>query len=233
MKKMKRKNKKGLVAAICLLGAFLLWTGLVCLIDVQAIGPRGSRVGLATLNGGVHGLTGENMSLYILTDWLGLVPIGVALGFAILGLFQWIKRKRLSAVDRSILVLGVFYAVVIAVFLFFEVVVVNYRPVLIEGILEASYPSSTTLLVTCVMPTAMMQFSSRIKSVRWRRAVSFAITAFVVFMVVGRLLSGVHWVTDIIGGALLSAGLVTGYWYFSSCGEEYPNGGFSRSGNSF
>lgn len=216
MKKMKRKNKKGLVAAICLLGAFVLWTVLVCLVDVQAIGPEKSQVGFATLNRWVHSLTGVHMPLYILSDWLGLVPIGVTLGFAILGLFQWIRRKRLSAVDRSILILGGFYAVVIVAFLLFEVVVINYRPVLIEGVLEASYPSSTTLLVTCVMPTAMMQFSSRIKSVGWRRAVSFAITAFVLFMVVARLLSGVHWVTDIIGGALLSAGLITGYWYAST-----------------
>ena len=207
---MKRKNKKGLVVAICLLGAFVLWTVLVCLVDVQAIGPRESNVGFATLNVWFHDLTGVHISLYVLTDWLGLVPIFVALGFAAFGGVQWIQRKRLLAVDRSIFILGGFYAVVIAAFLFFEAVVINYRPVLIEGILEASYPSSTTLLVLCVMPTAMMQFFDRIKSTFWRRAMFFVITAYVLFMVVGRLLSGVHWVTDIIGGVLLGAGRVTG-----------------------
>ena len=113
--------------------------------------------------------------------------------------------------DYNILILGGFYIVVMAVYVLFEVFVVNYRPVLIGGILEASYPSSTTMLVMCVMPTAIMQFSARIKNNILKRFVASAITVFVVFMVIGRLLSGVHWFTDIIGGALLSAGLVMMY----------------------
>ena len=44
-----------------------------------------------------------------------------------------------------------------------------------------------------------------------KRCVAVAIAAFIVFMVVGRLVSGVHWLTDIIGGMLLSTGLVTAY----------------------
>ena len=80
-----------------------------------------------------------------------------------LGLGQLLKGKSLLKVERSILALGVFYAVVMAAYLVFEVWVVNYRPVLIEGALEASYPSSTTLLVLCVMPTAMMQLRQRIQ----------------------------------------------------------------------
>jgi undecaprenyl-diphosphatase len=138
----------------------------------------------------------------------------VALGFAVWGLYQWIKRKNILAVDRSILVLGVFYIAVIAVYVLFEYVVINRRPVLIEGYLEASYPSSTTMLVTCVMPTAAMQFDSRIKNRALRLCVNAAIIAFVAFMVIGRLISGVHWLTDIIGGMLISAGLVSAYCAF-------------------
>jgi len=191
--------------------AFVMWTAAVRLIDVQAIGPQASSVGLATINRFVHTLTGVHMSLYTITDWLGLVPIGVALGFAILGLVQWIRRKHLTKVDRSILVLGGFYLAVMAAYLFFENFVVNYRPILIDGCLEASYPSSTTMLVLCVMPTAAMQLRVRIKNTVLRCWVSFAIAAFVIFMVTGRLLSGVHWASDIIGGILLSAGLVSAY----------------------
>ena len=148
------------------------------------------------------------MLLYTVTDWLGLVPILFALGFAMLGLSQWIKRKNIRKVDWSILVLGVFYAAVMAIYVFFEKYVINYRPVLIEGVLEASYPSSTTMLVLCVMPTAVMQLRSRIRNPILRRIISAVISGFVVFMVAGRLISGVHWVTDILGGMLLSAGLV-------------------------
>ena len=214
---MEKKNKKRLVLGVSLVVAFVLWTILVCFVDVRAIGPEGSSVGFAALNGFVHELTGVNWFLYTITDWLGIVPIAVALGFAILGLVQLIKRKSLWKVDHSILALGVFYIVVMAAYIFFEVVVINYRPTLIDGYLEASYPSSTTMLVMCVMPTAAMQLNVRIKNTVLRRCAVITIVAFTAFMVIGRLVSGVHWITDIIGGALLSAGLVTMYDVFGKC----------------
>ena len=199
-----------------MLAVFVLWTVLICFVDVQAIGPEGSSVGFSTINGFIHELTGVNWFLYTVTDWLGLVPIGVAFGFAVLGLVQWIKRKSLLKVDRSILTLGGFYIVVMAVYILFEIVVINYRPTLINGYLEASYPSSTTMLVMCVMPTAMMQLRARIKNDLFRRCVMFAIAVFIAFMVIGRLVSGVHWISDIIGGVLLSAGLVMMYYSVSN-----------------
>jgi len=208
---MEKIRKKMLFMGAVFLGAFVLWTVLVSYVDVRAIGQNASSVGFATLNGYVHNLTGVNMFLYTITDWLGLVPIGVAFGFAVLGLVQWVGRKSLFKVDRSILALGGFYIIVLAMYIFFEIVVINYRPVLIDGYLEASYPSSTTMLVMCVMPTAMMQLHARIKSDVFRRCVLISIAAFTAFMVIGRLASGVHWLTDIIGGALVSAGLVITY----------------------
>ena len=213
---MKKETKKNFGIAAILLGAFVVWTAAVRLVNVQPIGPQGSAVGFATINGWVHDLTGVHMALYTVTDWLGLVPIGVAMGFALLGLIQWIKRKHLRQVDFSILVLGGFYLLVMAAYVLFEVVVINYRPVLINGCLEASYPSSTTMLVLCVMPTTLMQLNARIKNQTLKRWVGFGITAFILFMVIGRLLSGVHWFTDIIGGALLSAGLVMLYYSITS-----------------
>lgn len=208
---MNKKQKRLFPLAAGMLVAFAVWTVLVRYVDVRPIGPMGSSVGFAALNSRVHALTGVNLSLYTVTDWLGLVPFAVAAGFGILGLVQWIKRKSLWRVDRSILVLGVFYVAVIAAYVFFEYVVINYRPILINGVREASYPSSTTMLVLCVMPTALMQLRRRIRSLPIRRCITFLTVAFVAFMVIGRLLSGVHWITDIIGGAMLSAGLVSLY----------------------
>ena len=204
-------KRKKLYAALALIAAFILWTAVVSFIDVQAIGPQGSRVGLSAVNGWFHGLTGVHMTLYTVTDWLGLVPVAVVMAFAMLGLIQWFKRKQLFLVDRSILILGGFYVIVMGAYVLFEELVINYRPVLIGGYLESSYPSSTTLLVLCVMPTAMLQLCSRIR-IKWlRAAVLAAIAAFMVFMVIGRAVSGVHWLSDIIGGGLLSAGLVLLY----------------------
>ena len=208
---MKKENQRNFCIAICMLLAFLLWTVAIQFVDVQAIGPQESSVGFATINQFVHNLTGVHLSLYTITDWLGLVPLVFVIGFALLGLIQWIKRKHLFKVDYNILILGGFYIIVMAVYVLFEMLVVNYRPVLIGGILEASYPSSTTMLVMCVMPTAIMQFNARIKNNVLKRCVASAIIAFIVFMVIGRLVSGVHWFTDIVGGALVSASLVLMY----------------------
>lgn len=208
----KEKSQKVLLSGIAMVVLFILWTVAISLIDVQPIGPQNSSVGFATLNGFIHSLTGVHMAIYTVTDWLGLIPLCFILGFALLGLIQLIKRKSLFKVDSSILVLGAFYIVVMAAYLFFEFYVVNYRPVLINGFLEASYPSSTTLLVMCVMPTAVMQLNSRIRNTKMKRAFAFALIAFTAFMVIGRLISGVHWITDIIGGAILSAGLVMIYY---------------------
>ena len=218
---MEKKNSRLFWVGVGLLAVFVLWTVLIRFVDVEAIGPRQSSVGFATLNGYIHNLTGVNMSLYVITDWLGLVPIGVAFGFAVLGLVQWIKRKSLLKVDQSILTLGGFYIVVMAVYILFEIVVINYRPTLINGYLEASYPSSTTMLVMCVMPTAMMQLRPRIKNDLFRRCVMLVIAVFIAFMVIGRLVSGVHWITDIIGGALFSAAIVL--MYYSICNVVTKN----------
>lgn len=196
---------------IGLLAAFLLWTLAVCGADVQPIGPLGSCVGFAGLNGYVHRLTGVHLWLYELTDLLSLVPLFICAIFGILGLGQWVRRKSLRRVDPDLLVLGGFYVVVILAFAVFEILEINYRPVLIEGRLEPSYPSSTTMLVLCVIPTARMQLRRRLTASRLRRWISGATRVFTTFMVLARLLSGVHWFTDIVGGILLSAGLVTIY----------------------
>ena len=201
------KWKKRLRAGIGLLVLFVLWTVLIRCVDVQAVGPKGTKVGFAAWNVWVHHLTGVHMTLYTVTDWLGLVPILICGCFGILGLCQWIRRKSLLQVDRDILLLGAYYLLVIAAYLFFEMVPINYRPILIDGYLEASYPSSTTLLVLSVMPTLKHQTDRRCEKQTLRYFVTAFTVLFSVFMVVGRLISGVHWATDIIGSVILSAGL--------------------------
>ena len=201
------KEKRNLLTGVVLIGAFVLWTVLIQCVDVQAVGQNGTKVGFADFNVWFHQLTGVHMTLYTITDWLGLVPIFMCLCFGVMGLVQLIKRRSLLRVDPDILLLGVYYVLVIACYLIFEMIPVGYRPVLIEGRLEASYPSSTTLLVLSVMPTLWFQANRRVSNVMRRKAVAVFAVIFSAFMVIGRLISGVHWATDIIGSVLLSAGL--------------------------
>ena len=203
---MKTKGKKFLALGIILIFIFAVWTVLITTVDVQPVGINDTDIGFATLNGWFHRLTGINMMLYYITDWLGLVPLFVCFFFGFIGLCQMIKRKSLFKVDCDILILGLYYVTVILCYFVFEALPINYRPVLINNNMEGSYPSSTTLLVLSVMPTLGFQLKRRIKNNKIK-AINVMIILFSVFMVTGRLISGVHWLTDIIGSCILSAGL--------------------------
>lgn len=208
---MKTKGIKNLISGIVFIILFAIWTMLIQIIDMQPIGANGTNIGFATINSWFHSLTGVNMTLYTITDWLGLVPIFICMFFGLVGLIQLVKRKNLLKVDFDIIILGVYYVIVILCYLIFEMHPINYRPILINGFMESSYPSSTTLLVLCVMPTLVFQANQRLKSITLKRFITIFAVTFSVFMVVGRLISGVHWLTDIIGSCLLSAGLFHTY----------------------
>lgn len=205
------KAKRQLIAGVVLIILFAVWTVLIQFIDVQPIGVNSTDVGFADFNAWFHSITGVNMMLYTVTDWLGLVPIFVCLMFGAVGFAQLTKRKSLLKVDADIILLGVYYVMVIAGYLVFEMIPINYRPILINGFMEASYPSSTTLLVLSVMPTLSFQINRRLKSIKLKKVLSAVTLLFSVFMVAGRLVSGVHWATDIIGSVLLSMGLFCFY----------------------
>ena len=186
MKEKKKKVKKSFIVTAGLLVLFLIYTLAIMFVDVQPIGPQGSSVGFAKLNQHFQELVGVNMLLYDITDWLSIVVLLIMFGFAAVGLVQLIKRKNLLYVDHDILALGGFYVLVFFIYLFFEVLAVNDRPVLIKWDLEASYPSSTTMLMLCIMPTAMMQFYRILSGKKIRKIVIALCSIYTSLMVVGR-----------------------------------------------
>ncbi|MBR7172444.1 MAG: phosphatase PAP2 family protein [Clostridia bacterium] len=204
-----KKLNKSLIVGISLFVAFALFTILVKLVDVSAVGPLGSKVGFSSLNDAVFDAFGKSDAWYHITEALGIVALFVAAGFAVFGLVQIIKRKSLKLVDNNIFLLGIFYVVLALFYFLFEIVVINKRPILVEGELEASFPSSHTMLTVFIMGSAMIQFrklfAEKKKLVITLDALSIIIVAVTV---IGRLLSGMHWLTDVIAGLLLSLALV-------------------------
>lgn len=190
---------------------FLIFTVVLTRVDVQPIGPEQSQIGLATINQFVFEQFGVHLGWYRITNWLGVVAILVAFGFGTLGITQVVERKGLTKVDTDIILLGLCYVIVIVVYLFFEIFIVNYRPIILQNSLEASFPSSHTMVVSCVMTTAMVQFKKRIKSCLSRVIVQSISVLIIGTTIVGRLISGVHWFTDIIGGVLFSLFLIMFY----------------------
>lgn len=204
---MKRNGKRVLFLGSMLIVTFVIWTALIQIVDVKPIGPNGTKIGFSSFNGWFHKLTGVHMTLYIVTDWLGLVPVFICIIFGSIGFIQLVKRKSLFKVDYDIIFLGIYYIVVIVSYLIFEMIPINYRPILIEGRMEASYPSSTTLLVLYVMLTLIEQVNRRLENKVVKKIICIFVSCFSIFMVLGRLFSGVHWFTDIVGAVILSLGL--------------------------
>ena len=201
------KEKRLLWIGYILIAGFVIWTLLIQAVDVQPLGINGTNIGFATINCWFHRLTGVHMVIYTITDWLGIIPAFICIIFGGIGCVQLLKRRSLLKVDYDIIFLGAYYILVILGYSIFEMIPINYRPVLIEGFMEASYPSSTTLLVLCVMPTLIEQVNRRSENEIFKKVIKALVICFSVFMVFGRLVSGVHWLTDIIGSIMLSIGL--------------------------
>ena len=205
------KNKNNLfVSGISGLLVMLLIV-LVRFVDVRPIGPEGTSIGLSRLNGFFFRLSGVNILWYHITDWLGVAAILVAFLFAMAGFVQLIKRRSIFKVDREILALGCLYIVVIGLYVLFEIVIVNYRPIIMpDGIHpEASFPSSHTMLVCVIMGSAIMLIGKYVKEKRICRVLRGICAAIIGMTVIGRLIAGVHWFTDIVGGVLISIFLLS------------------------
>ena len=209
-----KKRRKEILLCGGLFAIAIIYTLLVIYIDVQAIGPNDSLVGFATINNFMFNLTGVNMLWYDITDWWGFVPLFIAFIYAIIGFIQMIKRRSILKVDKEILGLGVYYIIVIGLYIFFETYVINYRPILMDGILEASYPSSHTLLSVCICGSSLIINKYLFKNKNFFKAENIISILSILVIVIGRFISGVHWFTDIIGAILISIALLKAFYIY-------------------
>lgn len=209
-----KKRRKEILLCGGLFAIAIIYTLLVKYIDVQAIGPNDSLVGFATINNFMFNLTGVNMLWYDITYWWGFVPLFIAFIYAIIGFIQMIKRRSILKVDKEILGLCVYYIIVIGLYIFFETYVINYRPILMDGILEASYPSSHTLLSVCICGSSLMINKYLFKNKNFFKAENIISILSILVIVIGRFISGVHWFTDIIGAILISIALLKAFYIY-------------------
>ena len=204
-------KKKNIITSITMIILAVIYTILVKIIDVAPIGPNNSEVGFSKINGFFHNLLGSNMTIYKITEILGIIPLLMAGIYAIIGLVELIKRKSLTKVDYEIYALAGLYVVVLGLYVFFEKCIINYRPILIDGVLEASYPSSHTLMALCICSSSIIVnkriFHKKIFNLENKLSIFLMIT-----IILGRFISGVHWFSDIIGAIFISLALLSSFY---------------------
>jgi len=210
---MKNRIRKDFGTASLLLVLFVIFTILLRFIDLDSLAPDGSPVGFAFLNGTVASRFPFHPFFYRMSECLGRLALLLAGVFAFIGLFQWIGRKKLLEVDFDILALGVLFGVTVFTYFLFETVKINVRPILWNGKAENSYPSSHTVLSIVVFVGVLPLLKRRLTPMLYLFAESILL-CFTVLTLVGRLLSGMHWITDLFGGILLSVSLLGYYFCF-------------------
>ena len=189
---------------------FILVIALVTCVDLAPVGPANTSIGLSHLNKAVHDLIGVHMFWYQVTNLLGFWAILCGAVFACIGLKQLIERKSLKQVDAKILALGGLFVLLGIIYVLFEKVVINCRPVLMEGetVPEASFPSSHTVLAFVIFGAIAMMLKDYLQDKRLVSMLQNACLVLILVSVIGRLISGVHWFTDIFGGIFLSYALL-------------------------
>ncbi len=212
---MSKQDRRNLIISLSLLVAFALWTILVSFVGDEAVGPNESKVGLAGINVFFFNLLGSNETFDKLTDLTMLFSLGVVGVFALIGIVQLFKRKSLLKVDKDIYYFALTLILLAIVYVVFEKFIVNYRPILVDGKLEASYPSSHVMLTCTVLGCAIYEVLERIKNNGLKIALSTLFSFVILFTIIGRLFSGMHWFTDIVGATLLSIDLVITFIFFS------------------
>lgn len=207
---MNKKNLLMIILSIGLLIGFAVFTLLIKIVDVGVAGESGVEVGFSTLNQKFFNACNYSAMIKV-SDILGYLAFVVIIIFAGLELVQLIKGKSIKAVDKSLMILSSVYVFTILVYVLFEVVTINYRPVLVDGMMEASYPSSHTMLGIVVYLTGGIQAYFMLKN-KWLRGVAFGLGIVLASLTtLTRLFSGMHWLTDIIGAILISSFLVCLY----------------------
>lgn len=207
------KTKYPEVLTGALAAAFILFTALCKTVDLQTIGPESSVVGFASINGFFRDLIGTHTFFYVLSEFGGILAIFTALLFAGIGGYQLYQNKDIRKVDKNILLMGCMYVLILVLYILFDKIPVNYRPVIMDEGLEPSYPSTHTLLAGGIFGCALVElrYFPRIRQ-DIKLKIRLGLIIAMVLTILFRWLSGVHWFTDILGGILLSFAVAELYY---------------------
>ena len=202
------KQKVLFISSIVLFVLFVLTTILAATVDKGAGGESLAVVGLSSINTNIFDTLGKSDTLDKITDILLILSFLVVLLNAALGALYLIKYKKL---DLSLVILGCFYILCLILYVLFDHIHINYAPLLDEGELKESFPSSHVLASVFIFLSSIITINHNVNKRIIKNVLLITTILLSLLMVVFRLLSGWHWFTDILAGELLGLFLVSSY----------------------
>ena len=164
------------------------------------------------MNDAIFEFFGFNQTWKTITDILLIGVLALVAVLAVCGLVQLIKRRSLKAVDAELTAMIPSLALVAVIYYVFEKVwILNYRPVLVNGLAEPSFPSTHALITTTVLGMLVFALPKYIKSRKLRVLIDVALIAVILVMAFGRVASGMHWATDALAGVIFGFDLALVY----------------------
>ena len=209
MKKNKLKINAILSGVLTL--CFVLFTILVKCVDTAYVGATDKKIGFSSLNAIFYNNIQVSDLFDKLSDVLMIISIAIIALAVVVSVVQLVKRKSLKKIDREFYAFAIVLVLMVCVYVMFEIIDLNFRPVLIDGKVEASYPSSHTMLELTVFMCLMVYGLSNLKSNKQKIICSLVLGALIIAVVLFRVLSGMHWATDIIASIILSL-MLTSYY---------------------
>ena len=199
------KSVKWIICIWCFLYAVIMVIALKFESGVP-IGDLGS-INLRALNNGFRGLFGYEQggyfrSLYLITEGLGVVSILACLFWTGMGIKDLIKYRDINDVDKSIFATWLLYVLALIVWRVTLKISVSYAPVSVhpKSALVVSFPCGNTFLIIISMCSSIYLIGyfleEKKKLVLALRVACIAILALGIIL---RTISGVNWLTDILG----------------------------------
>lgn len=197
------------LTAVCCTILFLVLTVSLLLVDVQSAGAQ--TVGWASLNFWWHDLISVQHGWHIVSNIVATVTLLALCAMVVWQFIIMLRGKSFRAFLKQWLAFDITVILLVLCYVLFQIVVVNYRPIMIDGMAEVSYPSSHILLFATLLPLIVCECWHNVPSKVWRRVIAVSALVLMVVGIVARALCGYHWLTDSVGALLLSAALVA--WY--------------------
>lgn len=196
-------KKRYLIISCASLLLFLLFLIMLYTVDVKNIGAGVTKVGLCFINN--HSFMASNASMWDkISDVCMYLGIGVIGALFILGVVQLIQRKNILKVDKEILVFGCLVVLMIIIWLFFDkVLIVNNRPILVDGKVECSFPSTHIMITSFALLSGSYYLFKKINKKHLTIIMYVASAIIVTICFLGRVLSGMHFLTDAVCGLLM------------------------------